>query len=239
MKNILKISILLLLLVSTTSCILDGFGIQGNRNVVSEDREISSDFEAIKVSQGITVHLTQDDHVDLSVEADENIIDLLITEVEGGVLKIYFEKNVSRAKSRNVYLTAKRINSIKTSSGAYIKAKNTLKTKSITLNSTSGSGIEAKLNAQKVDCSTSSGSNINLSGTTNIFQGNSSSGSHIDARDLESKIGNVKASSGAGISVDVKDELTARASSGGNIHYSGNPKVVNKSKSSGGSISKR
>ncbi|MCF6297406.1 MAG: DUF2807 domain-containing protein [Flavobacteriaceae bacterium] len=239
MRTILKTLILLLVFISTTSCIFGGFGIKGNRNVVSENRKISSDFEAIKVSQGITVHLTQDNHVDLSIEADENIIDLLVTEVEGGVLKIYFEKKVSRAKAKNVYLTAKKISNIKTSSGACVKTMNTLKIKSITLKSSSGSRIEAKLDTQKVDCSTSSGSNTNLSGTTVFFEGSSSSGSHIDARDLESKIGNVKVSSGAGISVDVKDELTARASSGGNIHYSGNPQVVNKSKSSGGSISKK
>ena len=73
-----KITLLLLILLSATSCMFDGFGIQGNRNVVSEDRKINSDFEAIKVSQGITVYLTQSDAIEMRVEADENIIDLLV-----------------------------------------------------------------------------------------------------------------------------------------------------------------
>ena len=98
-----KIAILALLLITTTSCMFDGFGIQGNRNVVTEDRKVTADFTAIKVSQGINVYLTQGNDIDISVEADENIIDLLVTEVQGDVLKIYFDKNVSRAKARNVY----------------------------------------------------------------------------------------------------------------------------------------
>ncbi len=55
----------------------DGFGIQGNQNVVREDRTFQSDFTKIKVSQGINLFLIQGDEVDMNVEADENIISLL------------------------------------------------------------------------------------------------------------------------------------------------------------------
>ena len=83
MKTLTKITALFLLLISTTSCFMDGItGIKGNRNVVSEDRTISSDFENIKVQQGINLYITQDNSTEIKVEADENIIDLLITEVQ-------------------------------------------------------------------------------------------------------------------------------------------------------------
>lgn len=232
-----KITLVLLVLLTATSCMFDGFGIQGNRNVVSEDRKINSDFETIKVSEGITVYLTQSDDVDLRVEADENIIDLLVTEVEGDVLKIYFDKKVSRAKARNVYLSAEKISSIKTSSGAEVKSEGVIESKDIVLRSSSGSEINIKVDALSVTASTSSGSEIDVSGSTEYFTGNASSGSEIDADNLIAKNGNVSVSSGAGIDVHVTDELTASASSGGNISYVGNPNL-NKSKSSGGSISK-
>ena len=232
-----KITLLLLVLLTATSCMFDGFGIQGNRNVVSEDRKINSDFESIKVSEGITVYLTQSDDIDLRVEADENIIDLLVTEVEGDVLKIYFDKNVSRAKAKNVYLSAEKISSIKTSSGSVVKSENGIKSKDIVLRSSSGSNIDIKIEALTISASTSSGAQIEVSGSTESFTGDASSGSEIDADNLIAKNGNVSVSSGAGIDVHVTDELTARASSGGNISYEGNPNL-NKSKSSGGSISK-
>lgn len=232
-----KITLLLLVLLTATSCMFDGFGIQGNRNVVSEDRKINSDFESIKVSEGITVYLTQSDDVELRVEADENIIDLLVTEVEGDVLKIYFDKNVSRAKAKNVYLSAEKISSIKTSSGAVVKSESGIKSKDIVLRSSSGSNIDIKIEALTISASTSSGAQIEVSGSTESITGDASSGSGIDADNLIAKNGNVSVSSGAGIDVHVTDELTARASSGGNISYEGNPNL-NKSKSSGGSISK-
>ena len=232
-----RITVLLLILITTTSCMFDGFGIQGNGNVVTEDRKISSDFTEIKASQGIQVFLTQGTDAELSIEADDNIIDLIVTEIEGDVLKIYFDKNVNRA-TKNVYLTAVDINSIRTSSGANVKGENTIKTTSISLKSSSGSGINVDLIADNVSSDVSSGANMRLSGRTQTFDGDASSGSHIKASNLESEVAKVDVSSGASIDLYASEKITAHASSGGDIDYSGNPKTVSKSKSSGGSISK-
>ncbi len=232
-----KLAILLLVLISTTSCMFDGFGIKGNGNVVSEDRKISSDFDAIKVSQGINLYLTQGNETGLSVEVDENILDLLVTEIEGDVLKIYFEKNVSRA-TKNVYLTANKLNSIKSSSGSSVKGEGTFKSKSMVLKSSSGSEIKLNLDAENVTCSTSSGADIRVSGITNTFNGDASSGSQIDADALKAQVSIVDVSSGANIDTYASEKIVANASSGGDIDFYGNPKSVNKSKSSGGSISK-
>ena len=92
MKTLIKLTTFLLLLVTTTSCFMDGLtGIKGNGEVVSEDRTISANFSEIKVSQGIEVYVTQGNSTELKVEADENIIDILRTEVKNNELKIYFE----------------------------------------------------------------------------------------------------------------------------------------------------
>ncbi|MFB0938511.1 MAG: hypothetical protein ACJAV9_000586 [Urechidicola sp.] len=237
MKRVTKITTLLFLLVMTTSCFFNGFGIQGNGNVVSDDRNISSNFSGIEVSQGIQVRISQGNETKLTVEADENIIDLLITEIDGDILKIYFEKNVNRA-TRNIYLTVEKLNSIRTTSGAHVKNDGVFKTKTLSLDSSSGSHILLDLNVSEVTASASSGADIELSGSSDEFRGDASSGSHIDADELNSKIATADVSSGANINVYASQELNAKASSGGDIDYYGSPEVVNKSKSSGGSISK-
>jgi hypothetical protein len=115
----------------------------------------------------------------------------------------------------------------------------TIVTERLDLKSSSGSGLKLNnIKAQAVTCSSSSGSNIRLSGETITFKSNASSGSHINAEDLTTKISQADVSSGAGISTHVTDELNAHASSGGSVSYVGNPAVLNKSKSSGGNISK-
>ncbi|MFA5296993.1 MAG: head GIN domain-containing protein [Lutibacter sp.] len=242
METLVKITILitiyLTLLFTTTSCGTDSvFGIKGNKNIVSEDRSISADFEIISVQQGINLFITQGESVKLNVEADENILDLLITEVKNNELKIYFKKNVYQAKARNVYLTASSISEIKTSSGASVKSENTLQATSLNLDSSSGSFIKIYTNANELTCEASSGSTITIIGKSKTFSVNASSGSSISANELKTIDAIAKVSSGANIDVNVTGKLMAKASSGGAIDYEGNPKDVDKETSSGGSVS--
>ena len=73
MKTFTKLTAILLLVLTTTSCFVDGLtGIKGNGEVVSDDRTINSNFNEIKVQQGIQVFLTQGYSTELKVEADEN-----------------------------------------------------------------------------------------------------------------------------------------------------------------------
>lgn len=232
-----KFTLLAFVLFATTSCMFDGFGIQGNGNVTKENRKISSNFDAIKVSQGIDLYLTQGNEVDLSVEVDENILELLVTEIEGNELKIYFDKNVSRA-TKKVYLTVDSFEKLRASSGAHVKSEGTFKAENMILKTSSGASMRVKIDSKTIDCSTSSGSGIKVSGNASTFYGNASSGSQIDAEDLIAENSTAKASSGARIDVYASESINAKSSSGGDIDVYGNPKSINKSKSSGGSISK-
>lgn len=242
MKTLVRITILisiyLTLLFTTSSCIFDKVvGVKGNRNVVSEDREIRSDFEIINVQQGINLFITQGKPTTLNVEADENIMNLLITEVKNNELNIYFEKNVIQAKARNVYLTTETISKIKASSGASVNSENTLQSASLELDSSNGSTIKIRANANDIKSESSSGSSIKLYGKCNTFSANSSSGSTINAQELKTVDAKTEASSGANIDVNVTGKLMAKASSGADIDYKGSPESVDKETSSGGSVS--
>jgi len=242
MKTLLKITILittyLMLLFTTTSCFFDNLsGIKGSKQVISEEREISANFNTIKVQQGITVYLTQGNKTDIKVEADDNIIDLLITEVKNDVLNIYFEKNVNKVKARNVFLTTNDIDKIKTSSGARVQTENTIQCSSLDLDASSGSSIKILVNTNEINSESSSGANIEILGNTTNFIASSSSGSNINADKLECVDAKTNVSSGAIINVNVSGILTANASSGGNISYEGNPTEIDKNTSSGGIVS--
>ena len=233
MNTLFKISAVILLFL-TTSCMFDG--VKGNRNVITQDRTISSEFDAISVSHGIEVRLTMSDSNSLSIEADENLHDLIITEVEDGVLRIYSEKNIWSAKSKKVYLTASDIVKIKATSGANVRSENTISADEFDVRTSSGANVRLMLDVSDLICNTSSGSDARLKGTTGSFMANSSSGSNIRAKELISKSCNADVSSGANISVNVTGTLEANASSGGGIRYSGNPESIQKNSSSGGSI---
>lgn len=239
-KLITYLTGLLLVLFTTCSCAFDSFmGVKGNQHVISETRTITEDFNKIRVSQGIVLQLIQENNTKLKVEADENIIDLLVTEVKNNELKIYFSKNVYKAKARKVFLTTSKITQIKTSSGASVRVKNTINSDELFLDTNSGSNIKATVNCANLECQSSSGAIIKVEGKTNSISTNASSGSVIKAKNVIANSAQAKASSGANITINAKEKLNAKASSGGVISYFGNPKNIEKNSSFGGSISKK
>ena len=221
-----------------SSCAVDMFNrVNGNKNVVTEDRSTKESFTEIKVSNGLELHLYQGSKNKIIVDADENLQDIIITEVNNGVLEIYSEKSIWRAKSKKIFVTIKNLESVTATSGADVYAKETIKVDDIRVSSTSGADINISVDANTVETSSTSGSDIEISGVSNKHISSATSGASIDAYDLHSKIVIVKVTSGADINVYASESLDAKATSGGDIDFKGNPKNVNKKSSSGGDIS--
>lgn len=234
--RIIITSIISILMLSCNFSVNFGRGVDGNRNVVSEDRTISNDFESIKVSQGLDLYITQSNDVSLSVEADKNLHELIMTEVENGVLRIYTKENIRRAASKKIMLNINDVSAIKATSGSDVYSTNTIEAETLELNTTSGADMEIDVKTQTLNCRSTSGSDLKLSGTTNMLIAEATSGSDIKAANLKAENSKVKATSGADISVNTSKELTARATSGGDVRYSGSPEKIDKSDSSSGSV---
>ncbi|NRD22755.1 DUF2807 domain-containing protein [Winogradskyella litoriviva] len=234
--RIIVTSIISIMLFSCNFSMSIGQGTDGNGIVETEDRRISGDFHEIKVSQGLDLYITQSNDVSLTVEADENLLDLIMTEVENGTLNIYTTENIRRATSRKIFLNFEDISAIKATSGSDVYSKNTIEVDNLELKTTSGADIKLDVKTETIDCNSTSGSDIKLSGITNLFKASATSGSDINASELIAQSSDVKATSGADISVNTTKSLTAKATSGGDIRYSGNPEKVNKSDTSAGSV---
>lgn len=239
MKTPIK-KILTLLFVATlfSSCAVDMFNkVSGNRNVVTENRDTKEDFTKIRVSNGLELHLFQGSKNKISVETDENLQEIIITEVKDGVLKIYAEKNIWKSKARKVYVTFKSLESLTATSGSDVYTKETIKVDNIEISTTSGADINMSIDANSIETSATSGSDIEVSGTANNHTTRATSGASIEAYQLRSKNVTAKVTSGADINVYASESINARATSGGDIDYRGNPKNVDKKESSGGDIS--
>ncbi|WP_397446318.1 head GIN domain-containing protein [Polaribacter sp. R77954] len=239
MKTITK-KILSILFLATllSACNVNMFNrINGNKNVVTENRKVNEDFSKIKVSTGLDLYITQGSTSKIIVEADENLQEIIKTEINDGVLKIYSEKNIWRAKSRKVYVTLETLEAVTATSGSDVYTKEIIKVNDIDLKATSGADIRITLDANAVTSSATSGSDIEISGITNNHVSSATSGASIDAYELRSKNVTVNVSSGADINVYASESISAKASSGGDIDFKGSPKQVNKKSSSGGSIS--
>jgi hypothetical protein len=239
MKKV-NIQFLAILFIATifTSCGSDMFnGVVGNRNIVTIERTIKADFSGIKVSTGIDLFIRQGSTNAITVEADENLHDLIITEVKEGILKIYTDKNIWKSKARKVYVTIENLTLLKASSGSNVKSESVINTNEIYIDASSGASIDIEVVAKSAVTEASSGSDVKIKGTTINHTARASSGSSINAYKLKSTNANASASSGASINIYASKNMDAKASSGGVIDYTGNPTKISKEASSGGSIS--
>ncbi len=235
MTTIIKVLIASILGLLLTSCNFS-FGVHGNGNVKTIERTVNESFDEIEVSRGLNVYLTQSDSESITVQTDENLHDIIKTEIEGHVLKIYAKESINYSQAQKIMVTFKNLSKIVASSGSDVYSTNTFRTESIQLVTTSGSDMAVDIHAQSIICKTSSGSDLKLSGTTVNFKAEASSGSDINASNLIAETSRVNATSGSDIKVNTSKELYASATSGGDIKYLGKPDIMEKNNGSSGSV---
>ena len=220
-----------------TSCGLDisfGEGKKGNGEIVKEKREVTEEFTEVSASEGLHVYVTQADDFDIRVEADENIIDLIGTDIKNGKLRIHAIKNIGNA-TKKVFVSLPEITALMCSSGAHLNTENQIEADQLQVDGSSGAILTAELSTEELEIDASSGANLKIFGKADNANVDVSSGGNINAKELEVRICRADASSGGNLSISVSESLTADANSGGNIGYSGNPDVQ-KSKSFSGNV---
>lgn len=235
MKYIIKLATVVLLIFSTSSCMLDG--VRGDGNVVSKKRKISNDFVRINASRGLDVYITKSKNISLEVEADENLHELIETEVKDGTLYITAKKNIYTASAKKIHVSADNINEIQVNSGAEVYSENTFTSEKLVLSVSSGAYAKMDLKVGELTCESSSGAGMELIGEANSLNASSSSGSDIKAYGLTAKDCIASASSGSVIKLNVTNSFEGNASSGADIKFKGNPERIDKNNNSGGSIS--
>ncbi|MEM6720020.1 MAG: head GIN domain-containing protein [Bacteroidota bacterium] len=240
MITIARFIAIAILSILMSSCNFNfGSGIKGNRNVVTEERDAEESFTIVKASEGLDVYITQSETAAIEVEADENVIGLIATDINNGVLKIHTEKNIGRCKSKKVHVSLPNIEKIISTSGADVFSTSPIVADNLEVKSNSGADVKVEVEAENVSCSSSSGADIKISGSADSLEATASSGSDIHARDFVVKDCNASASSGADVTVYVTEKLVARSSSGGDVNYYGNPGSVSKNKSVSGGVNKK
>ena len=234
MKTFKNLSILIMVMVFGASIQALAFN--------SEKTEIRNvkDFNTIKVSAGIDLYLRMAETEEVKVVADGDIINKVITEVKDGTLKIYMKQNNGwnwgQTKSRKVYVSVKELVELNASSGSDVNSENTLNGESLKVSASSGSDVNLDIHYKNFSVDASSGSDAKITGKTKNLEAEASSGSDIKAQELESVICKVRVSSGSDATVNVSDELYAKASSGGDVRYYGNPQIKDINESSGGDV---
>lgn len=229
----------LLLLIFTGSVLASCQFTTGSGEIVSETRTVDS-FDGISVSGGFDVEIRTGASPAVVVEADDNIIKYIETEVSGRTLKIRTKRNRSLNNVHmKVFITASTLKSISASASADVEVQDVLMNPSkISFRASSGASINSEIDTPEAEAVASSGSTISLQGKTRNYKAGASSGSGIRSRELLSENSRVTASSGSSVTVHASVTLSIRASSGSDVDYYG-PASLTNNVSSGASVSKK
>ena len=209
-----------------------------------EDRHLSG-FNAVEVGGPFDVTLTQGSTESVKVEAPEEVISKITTEVVNGVLKIYNKDHnnifhwgdvFGHHKKILVYVTIKDVNSIVVSGSGDVTFRGGIHADKMTLRVSGSGDVNGVLEVKTLETSISGSGDIKISGHAQTSAVRVSGSGDYSAHGLITNDTAVHVSGSGDASIYASDKVDASVSGSGDIRYSGSPKSVSKSKSGSGDI---
>ncbi len=232
---------LILITIVLSACNSTSQTIRGSGKTASEARTIS-DVSRVSLETLGDLSIQFGDQESLSVEAEDNLLPYIETNMQGSLLIIREKPGVNLQPTQPVRyaLTVKGLTAIEDSSSGNIKAP-TMQADNFTVKITSSGKVQLDgLQATKVDANLSSSGDLNIGGGQVGQQVITlTSSGNYQAGDLRSLTANIKLSSSGSATVWVTDKLDAQLSSSGNVNYYGSPSVTQNTSSSGKVVSLR
>ncbi|HSQ24443.1 MAG TPA: head GIN domain-containing protein [Pyrinomonadaceae bacterium] len=205
------------LAVALTGCSI-GKGIKGSGNRKAEKRELPA-FKAIDTTGAYEVEVMCQKPASFEIEADDNILPLIKTEVRDGVLYVTSEKRYSSSRSVALRISLPELIAVSSRGAGEITLQDA-KSDDLRIESMGVASIKAD---GKVKTGTIS----------------STGAGDIDASRLQAEKARVTVTGAASVNVYATDQLEVTVSGAGSVTYSGNPKSVNKNVSGIGSVNKK
>ena len=195
----------------------DGDGVRGSGDVVTESREVSGFDEIVVLGSGdVIVSVTGTES--LTIEAEDNIMPLLTTEVNGGRLELGSDTSFSATQGITYTITAEELDGV-TINGSGDVAASGIDAGSFEVTINGSGGVEPAGASEELT--------VGINGSGNY-----------DGEDLIASIGTVEVSGSGSAVVNVTDDLTVRIGGSGDVEYLGNP-TVTQNISGSGDVSQR
>ncbi len=210
----------------------------------AEKRTIAG-FHGIDVATGIELTLTKGNTEEVAVSAAATgFRDKIMTRVENGILKIYYETKTGSINKKNetkglkAWVSYKSLDKLYATTGAEVKIDGVLEASSLDMKANTGAKIDGKVDIGTLSLDQNTGSKVTLSGKAGKLEAEGSTGSKFTGEDLSTTTCNVQVSTGARIIVNAEKELQVKASTGGTVKYKGGAGIREIKTNTGGTVSK-
>lgn len=214
--------------------------IKGSGNISTETRSVSN-FDKISISGSFDVILIKGDEGTIKIDASDNIIESIITEVKDDVLKVRFKKgiNIRTSKSIDVSISYEDIEGVALSGSGSVGSTSKVHSESLALKVSGSGNMKLDVDSKQLLTAISGSGNLKLTGDTEDLSCSVSGSGNLSASDLSAKIVNAKISGSGNIKIHAINEIHAKTSGSGNIIYSGNPGIIKSNSSGSGSVKQK
>ena len=209
----------------------------------AETRTLNASFNAIKVSGGIDLYLSQYETESIAVSASEDKYkEHIKTVVENNTLKIYYDGDRlwnSGNKKLKAYVSFKTLERLQATGASDVQVAGTISVPSLALEMSGASDFKGAVKTTELKLELSGASDATVSGVTNSVSIRSSGASDFKGYDLVADVCNAKASGASDIRITVNKELTADASGASDISFKGSGVIRDQRSSGASSIGKK
>lgn len=209
-------------LAFSTNCSVGSFknlgGVQGSGTSKTEARNVTG-FTKVDASGAINVEVSSQKDFGVEVQADDNLLANIKTEVSGDTLKIYSEDRISPKTRINVKISMPEFEGLNVSGAS--------------------SGSVSNVKADSLDLKASGASKIKIEGVAKELDADASGASTIDAENLKVEDADVDASGASSATVSASNDLKVDASGASKIAYVGEPQKIKQNSSGASSIVKK
>jgi hypothetical protein len=202
----------LFIVLAVSACDITVFGERGSGNVITETRTVSG-FDEIVLSGSGEVVVDINGTESLTIEAEDNIMPLVMTEVHDGRLELSTKSSISPTVTVIYTISAAELDGVSIGGSGAITV----------------TGIDA----DSFDAEISGSGQIEAMGTTDTLDVEISGSGRYAGADLVASVATVSMSGSGHALVDVTDILDAEVSGSGTVEYIGDPNVSSSISGSG------
>lgn len=207
-----------------------GGGVErGSGNLITESREVSG-FDRVELALEGELTLTQGGTESLTIEAEDNVMPKITSEVKNGTLVIGWDTDLSNrvetTKHIKLDLTVKELTGLSLSGSGSINSAN-LNTGEMDLTLSGAGEIQiANLTAEKLEVDLSGSGSFELAGQVSEQKISVGGSGEYQAAELESQGVKVEISGTGEVAVWANESLDVEISGTGDVNYIGAPTVT-------------
>jgi hypothetical protein len=199
-----------------------------------QEERVVSGIESISYSLPGSLEIVQGEKESLLIKGDADDIQKVITEMEGGKLKIYSKSHESGLSNISIFVTVVKLEELSVAGSGDATIKDVLNVNELKL-SLSGSGnIKCnQLEAHESEINLAGSGDIKIGGKVHEVDINVAGSGDVYADGLESEEAEVKIAGSGSVKVWATKELQSNIVGSGDVSYKGRPLVDAKTSGSG------